>query len=316
MARWLDEGAKSYYKRVELFLDGTRGEGDELFLKNVLQQVISDGTCRVCCDKDGSRAIERLLRDSVVDVLSLQNLTEALIPECPTLAQDRCGSHVLEALMKTAAGVIAKQEDKALYDSLEVLICNLKGHIAEFVAHPYASHVLSMALQVLAGSYCGDEVCRSKYSQEFRKAKLGGSQHGVMVAPVPATFNKLLDSFAKKICKLDGLDALVKHKCANPVLQVLLKVLDQRLPERRNKFIRKIIKSSQVFDNATTTLPGVFKDVVGSHLMEAVLEVASSDLQQHVYDSCFRGKVMRFACHPVANYPLQKLLASATPPLV
>ena len=57
-------------------------------------------------------------------------------------------------------------------------------------------------------------------------------------------------------------------------------------------------------------LPAVFVDSVGSHLMECVIEVATPELRQHILDSCFRGRVMTFALHPVANYPLQHLISA------
>ena len=59
-------------------------------------------------------------------------------------------------------------------------------------------------------------------------------------------------------------------------------------------------------------LPSVFMDSIGSHLMECMIEVATPKLQQYIFDSCFQGRVMTFALHPVANYPLQQLISSAT----
>ena len=57
----LDEGAKNYYGRMEEALEsGGDGEG-VLFLRKVVDQVISDGLRLVSCDKDGSKTVPPLL---------------------------------------------------------------------------------------------------------------------------------------------------------------------------------------------------------------------------------------------------------------
>lgn len=133
----------------------------------------------------------------------------------------------------------------------------------------------------------------------------------------PSVFLKQLDGIAKRICKLESFSDLLTHQCACPVLQVVLRVLSQHIPDRANKLTRKIIKCSTVFKKKgeadDSEFPSMFTDSVGSHLMECMIEVAPPELRQLIYDSCFKSRMMNFALHPVANYPLQQLISSATP---
>ena len=336
----LDDGSKSYYKRVEGFLDGEEhGEEDDnqLFLENVVKQIISDDAKRVCCDKDGSRAVERLLQHQATDLATVQKLVEVLSAHCNKLAVDRCGSHVMEALLKAAATQLSPavsmqsssddddpdKEFQSLQEGFLSMCAAFRDSLHDFIMQPYASHVLSSLVQVLAGVYFTDHASRSRSSKEFRKAKMAedSTHRGVLridkVMQTPSVFLKQLDRVAKRVCKLENFSDLVTHQCACPVLQCMLRVLTQQIPDRANKLIRKIIKCSMVFREQASIgdseLPSVFMDSVGSHLMECVIEMSTPELQQHIFDSCFRGRVMTFALHPVANYPLQQLISSAAP---
>ena len=336
----LDDGSKSYYKRVESFLDGEEHEEEDdnqLFLENVVKQIISDDAKRVCCDKDGSRAVERLLQHQATGLATIQKLVEVLSTHCSELAMDRCGSHVMESLLKAAAAQLSSttqsssdddhDEDlQSLQEGFLSMCAVLRDRVHDFIVQLYASHVLSSLVQVLAGVYFTDHASRSRSSKEFRKAKMAedSTHQGVLridkVMQTPSVFLKLLDSIAKRVSKLENFGDLVTHQCACPVLQCMLRVLTQRIPDRANKLMRKTIKCSMVFQQqdekdsiGDSELPLVFTDSVGSHLMECMIEVATPELQQHIFDSCFRGRVMTFALHPVANYPLQQLIISATP---
>ena len=332
----LDDGSKSYYKRVESFLDGEEHEeGDEthLFLENVVKQIISDDARRVCCDKDGSRAVERLLQHKTADLSTVHKLLEVLSAHCSELAVNRCGSHVMEALMKAVANQLSSllsvsgQTDSeiALLSSLEegfVSMCVvMRDNVQEFIVQPYASHVLSSLVQVLGGVYFTDHVSRSRSSKEFRKAKMAEdcTHRGVLridkVVPTSDALLKLLDGVSKRICKIESFGDLLTHHCASPVVQTLLRVLTQRISSRASKLMKKIIKCSTVLskDIANPDMPSIFTDSVGSHLIECMIEVAPAEMQTHIFDSCFRGRAMTFALHPVANYPLQQLISSATP---
>ena len=310
----LSEAEKGYYKRVEDALDEQQEEG--LFLGNVIGQVLTDGASRVCCDKDGSQAVEKLLHHLVLEGSLLQKLLEALTSDFWSVARDRCGSHIIEALLKAAAASAMNKEGSKLQDVVLDLCASTKDHLPEMISHAYASHVLSSVLQVLAGVYVGGHVTRSRYSQGFRRAKIQESSSGrgtleKTVVSVPSSFLEQLDSFAKRVSKLPNLAELLTEQCGSPVLQVLLRVLVLRLPTRGQKILKKIIKTAKTLDFTGEDLPSLFSDVVGSHTVGTLIELASPELHQRIYDTCIRHRVMKFALHPVANYPLQQFMASA-----
>ena len=329
MSRWLSEIEKSYYKRVESFLDSESGREDKLFLNNVIQQILSDGARRVCSDKDGSRIMQGIIESSHVDASSLHVLLKALGEEYRDLATDRCGSHVIESLIRASARVLTAKESGTLQAQFLTLCTVLTAHLSELIAHPYGSHVISSLLQALAGMYVSENFSRSRYSQEFRKAKMASvasatiavlpwkQKGGILIEQkmaVPDSFSKHLESVCKAICKLPNLSALLCHKCASPVLQVALKTLTERLPARGRKLARKIVRCPGVLSlESGGTLSSLFTDPVGSHLMEAVIAASSHSLLQHMFDTCFRERLVAFALHPVANYTLQQLVAMATP---
>lgn len=316
----LDEGSKSYYKRVEGFLDGEEeGDGD-IFLKNVVDQVIVDGVRLVSCDKDGSRALERLLQHHSVDCHSIKKLMKAVEPNFFKICVNRCGSHVTQGLVHVASHTLLTEqpEDARLMELFSSFTSTVLEKLSDYIRHPYASHVLGGLVQDLGGVCLGDRVGRSRYSQEFRKAKMVGVV-GVKkesCVTVPEWSLKYLDRISRKVMKMADLKELLIHQNGSPVLQCLLHVLTFRLPERGEKLTKKILKLSSVLGVGEGVLPGMFTDLIGSHLMEAMIETASHDMRQLILSTCFKGRVMMSALHPVANFPLQHLITALQPSLV
>ena len=58
------------------------------------------------------------------------------------------------------------------------------------------------------------------------------------------------------------------------------------------------------------SLPDVAQDVVGSHLLEVIFKLSSTELHQHVFESLLQGKLLYYAIHPVANYVLQSFISN------
>ena len=323
----LDEGAKSYYKRVEDALEGG-GDGEEtLFLRNVVDQVISDGMRLVSCDKDGSRALERLIQHFSMNTDSITKLMKAAEPNFFKLCVNRCGSHVIQTLLKAASHALQgsshahsgeAEHTEELLELFLSFVSTVEEKLSDCVRHPYACHVLSGLLQELGGVHVSDAT-RSRYSREFRKAKMVGvgDKKGASVIVVPDSFKQRLDDIARMVCKMKDLKELLTHQNASPVLQCLLRVVSQSLPKRSEKLIKKVIKLTQVLGGVEGCgLPDIFTDMVGSHVTEAMIDVAPSHLRQLLFSSCFKGRVMTAALHPVANFPLQHLIAVAGSSLV
>ena len=326
----LDPGTKIYYQRIESILEeeNERGRGS-VYLKNVIDQVVTDGTRLVSCDKDGSKALEMLLRHQAADSHSLKKIMKALKPDFFKLCVNRCGSHVVQALLESTGCRICQfstslSADNSFDCELVVLFSELVGVVQEklldCMKHPYASHVLCSLLQVLGGVRLPEKLERSRYSLEFRTAKMANvkSTEATKVRNVPTEFEKLFERFFKDITKLEKLSDLMIHQNGSLVIQTLVRVVAKCQPAKVKKIIKKLVKLSGVLWSVenTDTIPDVFTDLVGSHLMEAVVQLAPEDLQQEIFDTCFRGRVVACALHPVANFPLQQLISTSSPGLV
>ena len=310
----LDDGTKRYYNRVETYLD-EEGEDRELFCQNVIKQVCGkDGVARVCCDKDGSRALERLLQEELIDSESMRDLVDGILAEYYQITKNKCGSHVVEILLKTVKP--SESTSTELAEKFHRLCSLLTENLSDFVGHPYASHVTSSLIQAVSGVHLSDLISRSRYSQEFRKAKMANvskNQSKVSIHTISDSFSELLLKIHKHLYKNDKLGDLLTHQCGSPVIQTLLRVLSNCQPKKAAKLIKKIAKITHINEISDKDLAPVFTHLVGSHLIETVIEVASHEVLDSVYETCFKGRLMSFALHPVANYILQKLLTLPWP---
>ena len=325
-AERLGDAEKRYYGRVvDLLKERDEEEGsDSTFAENVLSQIESDGVRRVLCDKEGSRAVEWLLKTSDCDVAFLKSLLEPIAADFDSVAKDRCGSHPMEALLKAAGRQLSAVRNSSC-ENLEALFLqvfrDIKTSLGDLLTHPYASHVVCAAVQGVSGVYVADRLTRSRYSREFRKVKLDDEecQKGAVLersVAVPETFMAVLNKLGRWVCKLSNFPLLLVDAHASPVLQVTLRVLMERAPMRGNRMIRKVIESvkrslAESDEEDKSTLPQVFTCNIGSHLMDVLLELASADLHQWIWETCFKERVPSFALHPVANYPLQQFMAVA-----
>ena len=58
------------------------------------------------------------------------------------------------------------------------------------------------------------------------------------------------------------------------------------------------------------SVPILFADEVGSHVMEKIFHAATTDLYEVLFLKCFQNHLLQFALHPLANYILQHMMTS------
>lgn len=63
-------------------------------------------------------------------------------------------------------------------------------------------------------------------------------------------------------------------------------------------------------------LPDIVQNEVGSYLIELVISLATKDELSELHGQIFKGNLIYFAVHPIANYVLQKFLSVVVDPLV
>ena len=296
----LTDEEKNYYRRVEEYLGAEDLEDTELFSRNVLQQVLKDGAKRVLCDRHGSWATEKVLLRADLSAEDIQPLLQPVTDSFYQLATSRCGSHVVQTLVQMAAR--ARLEN----DVLKVADC-VEAHLDELLAHEFGSHVTSITVQVLAGLKVSDQVSRSRGSRQNREARLmTDNKKALDWSTVPESYLQKLERVAKRTCKLPNLAELFVSANAVPVFRVLLLSLTHCIPARAARLAKKVLKVQ------TLGTVDLCTHVVGSHLMQTLIEVSALDVRQKVFDKLYRGRVMEYALHPIANYTLQQFLATGS----
>ena len=328
-----------YYSRIEGVIESDdffeSEEDGNIFVRNVLRQILDDGILRVFSSKKASKVIENVLQQFSVSSTVYQELTQAVCKHFLTLSTNRCASHVVQTWLTNVLSPTCQREwqsevktastrDSFANNSIDLLCSTVKSNVKTYLCDQYASHVFRTLLQLVAGVTLCEQVNRSKYSHEYRKSMMhkgvdySRGRHNVIqdIRPTSPLFLKLLKRLARAVMKLDQFADLLTHSNACPVLQILLVALVEKLPKKGLKFCHKIIDIAGIEKDITlstdeTVLPVVFTDPVGSHLIEVLIEVCSADVHQMIYDSCFRHHVMLFALHPVANYALQQLIATS-----
>lgn len=59
-------------------------------------------------------------------------------------------------------------------------------------------------------------------------------------------------------------------------------------------------------------VPVLLSNEISSHMIEKILHVVTPELWQEIYESYFNSHVPQLAQHPIANFIVQHLMASAT----
>ena len=59
-------------------------------------------------------------------------------------------------------------------------------------------------------------------------------------------------------------------------------------------------------------VPVLLSNEISSHMIEKILHVVTPELWQEIYESYVDGHVPQLALHPIANFIVQHLMASAT----
>jgi len=329
-----------YYSRIESVIESDdyfeNVEDSRVFVQNVLKQILDDGLLQVFSSKNASKIIENVLQKFSVPSRIYRELTQAICEKFLALSTNRCASHVVQTWLTGALNPACQQEwqsevkstsksqENFANDSLELLCSTVKSNVKTYLSDQYASHVFRTLLQMISGVTLCDQINRSKYSHEYRKSMMhkgvdySRGRYNVIqdVRPISPLFLRLLKRLARCVMKLDHFTDLLTHSNACPVLQILLVALVEKLPKKGLKFCRRIIDIAGIEKDESSstdeaTIPVLFTDPVGSHLMEVLIEVCSASVHQMMYGSCFRHHVMLFALHPVANYALQQLIATS-----
>ncbi|KAJ2581228.1 Nucleolar protein 9, partial [Coemansia sp. RSA 1836] len=200
------------------------------------------------------------------------------------------------------------------------------------MANEYASHILRVLLLVLTGSPIEDQAnpkssIKSKRSVKYMEDRNGAPAHHRSLTAkraVPASFGPALKELLQTVSD-DMSDLAARGFTSTTVGGTVLQSMLELQAERANieypgslldKCLMGLVSdkggSSEVNSaRRDAYIKMMIEDVAGSHFLELVMKICSSDLLQKMYDQYFRGNLKALAFHPSSNFVVQSLFANA-----
>ncbi|XP_037359042.1 nucleolar protein 9 [Talpa occidentalis] len=324
----LSPEALGYFRRALSALKEApeTGEERELMVHNVLKEVETQALA-LATNRTGSEMLQELLAFSPQKPLC--RIWAALRSKLRLIACHRCGVHVLQsALLQLPRLLGSSAEDEELVveddgkdgalDTLEELVLGLASEVCDdflfYCGDTHGSFVVRTLLQVLGGTLLESEQARHRGSQSCEAQRIPVRECKPTDFEVPETFlNRLQDLCS---CFLKDIAVFVTDKISSFCLQVALQILHRKLPQFCAHLCNAVISylSSRNSSADGSPLLLFLRDQTSSRLLEQVLRVLEPRKLQSLFVDHFQGQLQTLAAHPIANFPLQRLLDAATTP--
>ncbi|PRT55963.1 Nucleolar protein 9 [Wickerhamiella sorbophila] len=317
----LDRQELEYFKSAESTLAANALTADEkvAFVENVFEE--SKGkelklvTNQVC-----SKLFERLVMLANDDQLIY--LLKSISGHVFVLSLQKYSSHCVETLLWKSAGLVEREVRKeANYTmsdeivSAEMLIVflvnELRPHVSEMAKEKYSSHVLRLILLLLAGLSLGnDPALRSKKSRKAREYTDMDAVGDLDQRQVPSTFTEASNEILTDLTQ--GLDSSKARNLAidpltSPLYQVVVRIQSSR---SYFTFVDLCLtgEGSEAFYQHTTS------DAVGTHFLQSCLMSLPRKKLLNIYQTRFKGNLVKMACSDNGNFVVQSLLKSKLGP--
>ncbi|XP_022348583.1 nucleolar protein 9 isoform X2 [Enhydra lutris kenyoni] len=326
----LSSEALGYFRRALSALKEApeTGEERELMVHNVLKEVEAQALA-LATNRTGSEIMQELLGFSPLKPLC--RVWAALRSSLRSVACHRCGVHVLQSALlqlPRLLGSPAEEEEEDLeeeengkdgpLETLEELVLGLASEVCDdfrfYCGDIHASFVVRTLLQVLGGTLLESERTRHRGSQSPDAQRAPARECKPTDFEVPETFLNCLRDLSS--CFLKDLAVFITDKISSFCLQVALQVLHRKLPQFCAHVCSAVISylSSRNPSADGSPLLLFLRDQTSSRLLEQVLLVLEPLRLQSLFEDHFQGQLQALAAHPIANFPLQRLLDAVTTP--
>lgn len=310
----LDPTSVGYFRRVherlkEEFEDD---EMKEVFVENVLAEVKGNATL-VASDQTASITLQHLLPlfslDQVAEVL--KEMSGGTGSDIKTVACNHCGSHVVESAIQqmsrwSECAQAEAEEDSTVALETQVLCLSrvVRENSAEFIKHVHGSHVVRTLLHVMAGCIGPPRTP----SQPAAKERHVPPQ--LTDFDIPTSFWYELKDLTEKL--MANINLSVTDSVASAVFQTMLTVCNRKRPKLCKQLLKRIMEylTSRSAALGVSPLLVFLKDQASSHLIEKVILLAHKALLRDIYKNHLRGQLVDLALHPIANFTIQRLIAS------
>ncbi|XP_027428401.1 nucleolar protein 9 isoform X2 [Zalophus californianus] len=325
----LSPEALGYFRRALSALKEApeTGEERELMVHNVLKEVEAQALA-LATNRTGSEIMQELLGFSPLKPLC--RVWAALRSSLRFVACHRCGVHVLQSallqLPRLLGSPAEKEEDveeeengkDGPLETLEELVLGLASEVCDdflfYCGDTHGSFVVRTLLQVLGGTLLESERARHRGSQSPDAQRAPARECKPTDFEVPETFLNRLQDLSS--CFLKDIAVFITDKISSFCLQVALQILHRKLPQFCAHLCSAVISylSSRNSSADGSPLLLFLRDQTSSRLLEQVLLVLEPLRLQSLFEDHFQGQLQALAAHPIANFPLQRLLDAITTP--
>ncbi|XP_042542273.1 nucleolar protein 9 [Dipodomys spectabilis] len=326
----LSPEALGYFRRALSTLKDApeAGEERELMVHNILKEVEAQALA-LATNRTGSEMLQELLGFSPLKPLC--RIWAALRSNLRIVACHRCGVHVLQSALLQLPRLLerpAKQEEEeeeeeeqgkdGVLESLEELVLGLASEVSDdflfYCGDTHGSFVVRTLLQVLGGTLLESERTRHRGSQSSKAHRTSARECKPADFEVPETFLNCLQDLSS--CFLKDIAVFITDKISSFCLQVALHILHRKLPQFCAHLCSAVIGYLGTRSSSADRSPLLMflQDQTSSRLLEQVLLVLEPPKLQSLFEDHFQGQLLTLAAHPIANFPLQRLLDAVTSP--
>nr|XP_054303917.1 nucleolar protein 9 isoform X4 [Pongo pygmaeus] len=350
----LSPEALGYFRRALSALKEAPETGEErdLMVHNIMKEVETQALA-LSTNRTGSEMLQELLGFSPLKPLCRvwaalrSNLRTVACHRCGVHVLQSALLQ-LPRLLGSAAEEEEEEDGKdGPTETLEELVLGLAAEVCDdflvYCGDTHGSFVVRTLLQVLGGTILESERARPRGSQssaeslfiygiflswmavyDLPTAHVLNLPSEAQKAPaqeckpadfeVPETFlNRLQDlssSFLKDIA------VFITDKISSFCLQVALQVLHRKLPQFCAHLCNAVIGYLSTRNSSVDGSPLLLflRDQTSSRLLEQVLLVLEPPRLQSLFEEHLQGQLQTLAAHPIANFPLQRLLDAVTTP--
>lgn len=335
----LSSEALGYFRRALSALKEApeTGEERELMVHNILKEVETQALA-LATSRTGSEVLQELLGFSPLKPFC--RIWAALRPNLRSVACHRCGVHVLQSallqLPRLLGSPARKEEDDeteeeeeekvtagvdCTLETLEELVLGLAAEVCDdflfYCGDTHGSFMVRTLLQVLGGVLVESERARPWSSQASEAQRTPAREYKPADFEVPGTFLNCLQDMSS--CFLKDIAVFITNKISSFCLQVALQILCRKLPQSCAHLCSAVIGYLSTRNASADGSPLLLflRDQTSSRLLEQVLLVLDPPQLQSLFKDHLQGQLQILAAHPIANFPLQRLLdAISTPELL
>lgn len=322
----LSPEALGYFRRALSALKEApeAGEERELMVHNVLKEVEAQALA-LATNRTGSEMLQELLGYSTLKPLC--GVLAALRPSFRSVACHRCGVHVLQSALQQLPRLLGgcaeeeeaeEEEEMPPLETLEELVLGLASEVCDdflfYCGDTHGSFVVRTLLQVLGGTLLESERARHRGSRSPEAQRTPARECKPTDFEVPESFLNCLQDLSS--CFLKDIAVFITDKISSFCFQVALQILHRKVPQLCAHLCNAVI---DYLSNRNSSADGsplllFLRDQTSSRLLEQVLLVLEPSRLQSLFEDHFQGQLQTMAVHPIANFPLQRLLDAVTTP--